>query len=171
MFFHARYFYYIYTMKHINLFEEFLNEAEGRDTLSELKDMAMGQLERIADYANMIKERMTKGEELESWMYSQLTTSLDNLNAVHDAMDGNDGVVESNYAEARSDLSIKASDILAKRKELRDKVNDLNQKADDPKSAIQAQIATLKMAALDLDAQKIRINSNILDLSKKLESL
>ena len=35
-----------------------------------------------------------KGEQLESWMYSQLTVSLENLNSVHDAMDGNDGVVE-----------------------------------------------------------------------------
>lgn len=103
MFYHVRYFYYIYTMKHINLFEDFLNESD--------------------------------------------------------------------YAEARADLSLKASDLLAKRKELRNKVNDLNQNADDPKSAIQAQIATLKMAALDLDNQKIRINANILDLSRKLESL
>jgi hypothetical protein len=78
---------------------------------------------------------------------------------------------ESDYAEAKADLSSKASDLLQKRKELRNKVNDLNQNADDPKSAIQAQIATLKMAALDLDNQKIRINANILDLSRKLENL
>ena len=81
-------------MRHISKYEDLLNEDKGRDTLAELKEMALGQLERIADYANMIKERMEKGEELESWMYSQLTTSLDNLNAVHDAMDGNDGQVE-----------------------------------------------------------------------------
>ena len=81
-------------MRHISKYEDLLNEDKGRDTLAELKEMALGQLERIADYANMIKERMEKGEELESWMYSQLNTSLDNLNAVHDAMDGNDGKVE-----------------------------------------------------------------------------
>jgi hypothetical protein len=74
--------------------QESMNEAEGRDTLVELNDMALGQLERIADYANMIKERMQNGEQLESWMYSQLTVSLENLNSVHDAMDGNDGKVE-----------------------------------------------------------------------------
>jgi hypothetical protein len=74
---------------------ESLEEAEGRDTLAELNEMALGQLERIADYANMIKDRMIKGEQLESWMFSQLTTSLDNLNSVHDAMDGNDETVES----------------------------------------------------------------------------
>ena len=78
----------------ILLFEEFTNNTGGRDTLAELNEMTLGQLERIADYANMIKDRMTKGEQLESWMYSQLTTSLDNLNSVHDAMDGNDGRVE-----------------------------------------------------------------------------
>jgi hypothetical protein len=74
--------------------QESLAEAEDRDTLAELNEMTLGQLERIADYANMIKDRMTKGEQLESWMYSQLTVSLENLNAVHDAMDGNDGKVE-----------------------------------------------------------------------------
>ncbi len=72
-----------------------LNENEGeRDVLGELNEMTLGQLERIADYANMIKDRMESGEQLESWMYSQLTISLENLNAVHDAMDGNDGVEE-----------------------------------------------------------------------------
>jgi chromosome segregation ATPase len=158
-------------MKHINLFEEFLNEAEGRDTLAELNEMTMGQLERIADYADMIKERMTKGEELESWMYSQLTVSLENLNSVHDAMDGNDSVTESDYTNARADLSAKSHDIFLKRKELRDKVNDLNQKADDQKSSIQAQIATLKMSLLELDNQKIKISATILDLNNKLNNL
>lgn len=80
-------------MKSIKLFEAFTNESN-RDTLAELNEMTLGQLERIADYANMIKKRMDKGEQLESWMYSQLTVSLENLNSVHDAMDGNDGVVE-----------------------------------------------------------------------------
>ena len=61
------------------------------ETLAGLKDMAMGNLERIADYANMIEVRMKDGQELDSWMYSQLTVALDNLNSVHDAMDGNDG--------------------------------------------------------------------------------
>ena len=89
-------------MKHVTKFNEFVNEAEERDTLAELNEMTLGQLERIADYANMIKDRMIKGEQLESWMFSQLTTSLDNLNAVHDAMDGNDGTIES-VKEAASD--------------------------------------------------------------------
>ena len=64
------------------------------DTIAELNEMTLGQLERISDYANMIKGRMLKGQQPESWMYSQLTIALENLNSVHDAMDGVDGVVE-----------------------------------------------------------------------------
>ncbi len=74
--------------------QESLSEAEDRDTLAELNEMTLGQLERIADYATMVKDRMQAGEQLESWMYSQLTIALENLNAVHDAMDGTDGKVE-----------------------------------------------------------------------------
>jgi hypothetical protein len=39
----------------------------------------------------MIETRMKDGQELDSWMYSQLTVALENLNSVHDAMDGDDG--------------------------------------------------------------------------------
>jgi hypothetical protein len=67
------------------------DESNPQDTLEGLKEMAMGNLERIADYANMIETRMKEGQELDSWMYSQLTIALENLNSVHDAMDGNDG--------------------------------------------------------------------------------
>jgi hypothetical protein len=75
--------------------KESVNEETSAETLQGLKEMAMGDLERIADYANMILERLGKGEELESWMYSQITLAVDQLNSVHDAMDGKDGVVES----------------------------------------------------------------------------
>jgi hypothetical protein len=67
------------------------DNSSPEETLAGLKDMAMGNLERIADYANMIETRMKEGQELESWMYSQLTVALENLNSVHDAMDGDDG--------------------------------------------------------------------------------
>jgi ferredoxin-fold anticodon binding domain-containing protein len=56
--------------------------------------MAMGDLERIADYANMILERMGQGQNLDSWMYSQITLAVDQLNSVHDTMDGTDGKKE-----------------------------------------------------------------------------
>jgi hypothetical protein len=65
------------------------------NTLSQLNDMTLGQLERIEDYAEMIADRMESGQQLDSWMFSQITVALDNLNAVHDAMDGEDGIEES----------------------------------------------------------------------------
>ena len=67
------------------------DNSSPEETLAGLKEMAMGNLERIADYANMIEVRMKEGQELDSWMYSQLTVALENLNSVHDAMDGDDG--------------------------------------------------------------------------------
>jgi hypothetical protein len=83
-------------MKHTQQFNEFINEAADQDTLAELNEMTLGQLERIADYATMIRERMQAGDQLESWMYSQLTIAMENLNTVHDAMDGNDGKENDN---------------------------------------------------------------------------
>jgi len=70
------------------------DEKSPEETLDGLKRMAMGDLERIADYANMIKTRMSEGQELSSWMYSQITLAVDQLNSVHDTMDGKDGKIE-----------------------------------------------------------------------------
>lgn len=70
------------------------DNSSPEETLAGLKEMAMGNLERIADYSNMIAKRMQEGQELDSWMYSQLTIALENLNSVHDAMDGDDGTIE-----------------------------------------------------------------------------
>jgi len=67
------------------------DNSSPEETLAGLKEMAMGNLERIADYSNMILQRMQEGQNLDSWMYSQLTIALENLNSVHDAMDGDDG--------------------------------------------------------------------------------
>lgn len=90
--------------------KESLNE---RDTLAELNEMTLGQLERIEDYAEMIAERMEGGQELESWMFSQITVALENLNSVHDAMDGDDGVKEGNEVVNERVLLI-MKDILSK---------------------------------------------------------
>lgn len=70
------------------------DNSSPEETLAGLNEMAMGQLERIADYANMISERMSQGQTLDSWMYSQITLAVDQLNSVYDAMDGDDGVKE-----------------------------------------------------------------------------
>jgi hypothetical protein len=77
---------------------ESINEEDNKspeEILRGLKEMAMGDLERIEDYAEMISDRMKEGQELSSWMYSQITLAVDQLNSVHDAMDGKDGVKES----------------------------------------------------------------------------
>jgi hypothetical protein len=42
----------------------------------------------------MILQRMNEGQNLDSWMYSQITLAVDQLNSVHDAMDGDDGKIE-----------------------------------------------------------------------------
>ena len=73
---------------------ESLNEAQNSNTIDGLNHMALGDLERVADYANMIKIRMTQGQQLDAWMYSKLSDSVKNLNSVHDTMDGSDGVIE-----------------------------------------------------------------------------
>ena len=70
------------------------DEKSPEETLDGLKNMAMGDLERIGDYANMILQRMGEGQELSSWMYSQITLAVDQLNSVHDTMDGKDGEKE-----------------------------------------------------------------------------
>jgi hypothetical protein len=70
------------------------DESSPEETIKGLKEMTMGQLERIADYANMISKRMSEGQSLDSWMYSQITLAVDQLNSVHDAMDGTDGKIE-----------------------------------------------------------------------------
>ncbi len=67
------------------------DESSPEETIKGLTEMTMGQLERIADYANMISQRMSEGQQLDSWMYSQITLAVDQLNSVHDAMDGDDG--------------------------------------------------------------------------------
>lgn len=82
---------------------ESVNEEEEKspeEIVQGLKQMAMGDLERIGDYADMILQRMQEGQELSSWMYSQITLSVDQLNSVHDSLDGKDGVKEESVNEA-----------------------------------------------------------------------
>ena len=87
-------------MKHIKEFKQFITESD--DTIGGLNKMANTDLERIADYADMIKDRMSQGQTLDAWMYSKISDSVKNLNSVHDTMDGNDGVVESTINEGKT---------------------------------------------------------------------
>ena len=80
---------YVYVMENESVV------TEGEDTIGGLNKMANTDLERIADYADMIKDRMSQGQTLDAWMYSKISDSVKNLNSVHDTMDGNDGVNEA----------------------------------------------------------------------------
>ena len=99
------------------------DNSSPEDTLAGLKEMAMGNLERIADYANMIETRMKDGQELDSWMYSQLTVALENLNSVHDAMDGDDGKREPLKEEPAKSEGERIQNLNNRIKVLRDKLS------------------------------------------------
>ena len=59
-------------------------------------EMAYGQLERIIDYATMLRERYDNGFMFDPWMHSKITKAKSYLNSVYDALDGGDGVIETN---------------------------------------------------------------------------
>ena len=99
------------------------DNSSPEETLAGLKDMAMGNLERIADYANMIEVRMNDGQELDSWMYSQLTVALENLNSVHDAMDGDDGEREPMKEAVAKSEGERIQNLNNRIKVLRDKIS------------------------------------------------
>jgi hypothetical protein len=62
---------------------------------SEVHDeMAYGQLERIIDYANMLRDRYDNGFVFDPWMHGKITKAKDYLNTIYDAIDGGDGEIE-----------------------------------------------------------------------------
>ena len=99
------------------------DNSSPEETLAGLKEMAMGNLERITDYSNMILQRMQGGQELDSWMYSQLTVAVENLNSVHDAMDGDDGKIEPLKEEPAKTSGEKIQNLNDRIKVLRDKIS------------------------------------------------
>lgn len=83
--------------------------------------MSFGQLENCIDYATMIRERIEQGTSLDPWMHSQIAVAKNELNSVWDAVDGDDGVVESKLP----------TDLRAELKKYIDKNRDeLNKRAD-----------------------------------------
>lgn len=84
---------------HINMkYIKPLNEAPafgGHDKSDYSDEMSYGQLERCMDYAKMIRERIEAGQSLDPWMHSQIAIAENELNAVFDALDGDDGIVEA----------------------------------------------------------------------------
>jgi len=81
-------------MASIDLIPGFESFNENDKTIDNLNSMASTDLERIGDYADMIKDRMSQGQQLDAWMYSKISDSVKNLNSVHDTMDGKDGIAE-----------------------------------------------------------------------------
>ena len=105
-----------------NCVPESVNEEESpEEILKGLNEMAMGNLERIEDYAEMISDRMEQGQQLESWMFSEITQALNGLNSVHNAMDGADGIKEAELPKAMIPGPIKA-----KLTQAIDKIKDTN---------------------------------------------
>lgn len=85
-------------IRHFDLpIPDFLQESEHQ--IQQLDSMAYGQLERCVDYATMIRDRYDGGYSFDSWMYGKITKAEEHLNAVFDAMDGDDGVIESTLNE------------------------------------------------------------------------
>jgi len=85
-------------IKHFEIpIPDWLQESEHQ--IQQLDSMAYGQLERCVDYATMIRERYDGGYSFDSWMYGKITKAEEHLNAVFDAMDGDDGVIESTINE------------------------------------------------------------------------
>ena len=135
--------------------ESVVTEAE--DTIGGLNKMANTDLERIADYADMIKDRMSQGQTLDAWMYSKISDSVKNLNSVHDTMDGNDGVNEAEDYKYKKYVSKAFNDIndamFAFRnamgvKQLGQADKDLKKKLDDMQASIFALQKEMKSKGL-----------------------
>ena len=131
--------------------------TEGEDTIGGLNKMANTDLERIADYADMIKDRMSQGQTLDAWMYSKISDSVKNLNSVHDTMDGNDGVNEAEDYKYKKYVSKAFDDIndamFAFRnamgvKQLGQADKDLKKKLDDMQASIFALQKEMKSKGL-----------------------
>ena len=83
-------------LAHDEDFNESNQVSEAQHSGSEASDkMAFSQLERIIDYATMIRDRMAAGKGLDAWMYGKVIKAEDYLNTLFDVIDGDDGVVET----------------------------------------------------------------------------
>ena len=84
-----------------------LNESLDEDSRGNAK-MAFGQLERIIDLANMLRERTSGIEDIPAWAAAKVTLAEHGLEAVYGYMDGADGVVENlNEADSAVETRIK----------------------------------------------------------------
>lgn len=144
-------------MASIDLIPGFESFNENENTIDNLNSMANTDLERIGDYADMIKDRMSQGQTLDAWMYSKISDSVKNLNSVHDTMDGNDGVNEAEDYKYKKYVSKAFNDIndamFAFRnamgvKQLGQADKDLKKKLDDMQASIFALQKEMKSKGL-----------------------
>ena len=77
-----------------SLYDDTIEEANHSGNEASDK-MAYSQLERIIDYATMLRDRMAAGKGLDAWMYGKVIKAEDYLNTLYDVVDGDDGVVET----------------------------------------------------------------------------
>jgi len=146
---------YVYVMENESVV------IEGEDTIGGLNKMANTDLERIADYADMIKDRMSQGQTLDAWMYSKISDSVKNLNSVHDTMDGNDGVTEAAKHEFNPNET-------AERLKRREQQNiERFRAAQDREDPFAVQYYQLRVSLDKMDLQRLKIQTQIHQLKQK----
>tara|TARA_Y100000389_G_scaffold90202_1_gene86759 strand:- start:842 stop:1522 length:681 start_codon:yes stop_codon:yes gene_type:complete len=135
--------------------------TEDNDTIDNLNSMANTDLERIGDYADMIKDRMSQGQTLDAWMYSKISDSVKNLNSVHDTMDGNDGIDEAEKHEFNPNET-------AERLKRREQQNiERFRAAQDREDPFAIEYYQLRISIDKLDIKKLQYQTKIHQLKQK----
>ncbi len=135
--------------------------TEDNDTIDNLNSMANTDLERIGDYADMIKDRMSQGQTLDAWMYSKISDSVKNLNSVHDTMDGNDGIDEADKHEFNPNET-------AERLKRREQQNiERFRAAQDREDPFAIEYYQLRISIDKLDIKKLQYQTKIHQLKQK----
>ncbi len=135
--------------------------TEDNDTIDNLNSMANTDLERIGDYADMIKDRMSQGQQLDAWMYSKISDSVKNLNSVHDTMDGKDGIDEAEKHEFNPNET-------AERLKRREQQNiERFRAAQDREDPFAVQYYQLRISLDKMDLQRLKIQTQIHQLKQK----
>jgi len=144
----------------ISNFKDFgLNEDSG--IINNLNSMASTDLERIGDYADMIKDRMSQGQQLDAWMYSKISDSVKNLNSVHDTMDGKDGIDEAEKHEFNPNET-------AERLKRREQQNiERFRAAQDREDPFAVEYYQLRISIDKLDLKKLEYQTKIHQLKQK----
>lgn len=155
--------------------DEMLDELQSNIRIHESDDadeMAYGQLEKIIDYAHMIRQRLENGEELDDWMYGKIIKAEDYLNTLADVIDGDDGVIES---EVNEKILLIMKDVISKmvgagfsartNPKMRDKIYDAISKAIVP---ILKDYGYAIKESKDSDELAAAINNAIIDIDDSM---